>query len=151
MLSTLATRRPWLDYYLPLSECLLAQRISSTNEKDAEDNDNILPIEMWLAVCHCFPQENFRSICALGATCHALQPLSCHPQLFERLCRSAFALPGYRPCESVMRLFAWSWRLMFMWRKRLRFDGLYFVATTKLLAGLNEGRGMKEKDKECAC
>lgn len=37
---------------------------------------------------------------------------------------------------------------MFVCRPRLRFDGLYFNSHTKLLKGLQEGRGMKEKDED---
>lgn len=40
---------------------------------------------------------------------------------------------------------------MFRRRRRLRFDGIYYITTTKLLAGMNEGRGMKETDKGARC
>jgi hypothetical protein len=39
-------------------------------------------------------------------------------------------------------------RTMFQNRCRLRTDGMYYIATTKVLRSTQEGRGMKEKDKD---
>ena len=37
---------------------------------------------------------------------------------------------------------------MFMTRRRLRFDGLYYITTVKVMMGCQEGRGMKEAGKD---
>ena len=103
---------------------------------------------MWLAVAMHLELSEFSAVCDLGSTCHALRPLARHPELWQKFCRLAFAGRGFAPCETQLRFYNWSWRNMFQRRKRLRFDGLYYLATTKLLAGLNEGRGMKEADKD---
>ena len=88
--------------------------------------------------------KDFAAACALARACHALRPLSRHPELWERFCRAAFILRGQYPIETQLRFYSWSWLCMFLQRRRLRFDGLYYCAVTKLIRGMNEGRGMKE-------
>ena len=159
MLQTLLPpRRPWLDLYEPTVSNLLAQRISSytslcsaSDDDDADDAALVhqVPLEVWLDIALHIELADFRAVCALGATCRALRPLGRHPQLWHHFCVAAFSARGFiNPPERLLRCFNWSYRQMFRERKRLRYDGLYFVATTKLLAGLNEGRGMKEADKD---
>ena len=70
-------------------------------------------------------------------------------EVWRRLCGLAYReARGFLPCAAQLRLYGWSWRTMFMRRRRLRFDGLYYLTTVKLIHGLNEGRGMKEADKD---
>ena len=142
-------RRPWLDLYN--GQGLLAQRISVAAALCGDADDDIgalIPIELWLAVCSCFALDDFPGVCALARTCHTLRPLARHPQLWEKFCRAAFSLVGHLPSTSQLRFYGWSWLGMFRFRRRLRFDGVYYVKTTKLLAGLAEGRGMKEAGKD---
>lgn len=143
-------RRPWLDLYT--GSGLLAQRISSSaslSSMDEEENTGGgLPIELWVHIGKCFELHDFRAVVALGGTCHLLRTLSRHTEVWHHFCKLAYCLPGYLSCESVLRLYRFSYREMFRWRRRLRFDGLYYLTTTKLLHGLNEGRGMKELDKD---
>lgn len=143
----LSGRRPWLDLY---DGGLLAQRILSTAaaSSDNDDDDTLLPLELWLAIAASVPLSDFATVCGLARTCHTLRPLSRHPELWEQFCRAAFTLPGHLPIDTQLRFYSWSWLSMFRRRTRLRFDGLYYVAVTKLLAGLNEGRGMKELNKD---
>ena len=142
-----ANRRPWLDIYD--GQGLLAQRISSTVAAcGEEENDTRLPAELWLVVASSFELSEFWSVCALAKTCHGLRPLARHPELWERFCRAAYCTRGHLKIESQLRLFSWSWLKMFRLRRRLRFDGIYSIATTKRIFGLNEGRGMKETDKD---
>ena len=140
-------RRPWLDIYDGTG--LLAQRISiALASGDGDEEDTRLPIELWLAVANSFGLSEFMAVCALARTCHTLRPLSRHPQLWEKFCRSAYCTSGHLEIESQLRCYSWSWLSMFLHRRRLRFDGLYSFATTKRIFGLNEGRGMKEADKD---
>ncbi len=145
--------RPWLEMYSPQEGCLLAQRISEASHSGGgggvEDDDGFplaSHMELWVKIAAA--AKDFRTICSLAAVCHGLQELGRDPQLWEQLCRSAFAMRGFRPCDEVLREYSWSWREMFRRRKRLRFDGFYYLASTKLLHGLNEGRGMKESNKD---
>jgi hypothetical protein len=144
-------RRPWLDLYEPCDGRLLATRISSfgseENAGDAEDG-SLLPFEVWLAIASHLSLAEFAAVCRLGGTCRTLRPLGRHPVLWRRLCLLAFQNHGFLPSDGQLRKFRWSWRTMFRERLRLRFDGFYYLATTKLLVGLNEGRGMKEADKD---
>ena len=102
-----------------------------------------MPYELWVQIGNSFALADFAAVCALGGTCHTLRSIARHPQIWQRLCEAAYCCQGYLPCESQLRLYSWSYREMFMRRARLRFDGLYYLTTTKLLHGLNEGRGMK--------
>ena len=89
------------------------------------------------------------SLCTLGSTCHWLRFVSRHPPFWEAFCRGAFRVErGFLDNDRMLRSYSWSWRSMFMRRKRLRYDGVYYLATKRLLHGLNEGRGMKEADKD---
>jgi len=135
--------RPWLALYHPSYRNLLAQRLA---ERAADGDDAAatpLPFELWL---HIAELSDFTAVCRLATVCRVLWPLGRHPSVWERRCREAFCLAGHAPCDRVIRDYAWSWQRMFLLRPRLRFDGVYMSAHTKLLAGLNEGRGMKEKD-----
>lgn len=143
-------RRPWLDLYT--GSGLLAQRISSSGSLTALDEEDDtgggLPIELWVQIGKCFGLDDFRAVARLAGTCHLLRTLSRHTEIWQRFCKLAFCLPGYLSCESQLKVYRFSYREMFRWRRRLRFDGLYYLTTTKLLHGLNEGRGMKEADKD---
>ena len=140
--------RPWLDLYTPCSGNVLAERISSLRAQDPDADDSPLGLELWALVAQHVALADFQAICRLGSVCRGLRPISRLSQLWEPLCRQAFSTPGFRPCDELLRDYDHSWRRMFQQRKRLRFDGLYYVATTKLLHGLNEGRGMKEADRD---
>ena len=141
--------RPWLSLYTPCSSNLLAERISVSSLQCEEDG---MPLsgsfELWTLIAQQFGLAEFSAICALGGCCRSLRPLARLPELWEALCRQAYTLPGFRPAEQCLRLYCFSWRSMFQQRPRLRFDGLYYFTTTKLVHGLNEGRGMKEADKD---
>eukprot|EP00966_Prymnesium_polylepis_P319771 7376202-Prymnesium_polylepis.1 len=104
--------------------------------------------ECWLEIAAHLPVSDFAAICRLGSVCRALLPIGRHPELWERCCRYAFANQGFAPCDDVIRLFDWSWRAMYMRRCRLRTDGMYYVATTKILKSTPEGRGMKKLDED---
>ena len=144
-LPCVATRRPWLDYYT--GPGLLAQRISVAAAAacdDAADDGARLPAELWLAVVSTLQLSEFANACALARTCHTLRPISRHPELWERFCQAAFSLRGHLALDSQLRLYSWSWLKMFLRRPRLRFDGMYYLETKKLIRGMVEGRGMKE-------
>jgi hypothetical protein len=144
-------RRPWLDLYMP-QHGLLAQRICRLPPEDdglgGDGGLGGLPAELWMLIVSKVPPEEFASLGVIGCTCHVLRSVARHPQHWEAFCLSAFSLPGFLSSEPLLRLYSWSWRQMFMQRKRLRFDGVYYITTRKLLHGLNEGRGMKEKDQD---
>lgn len=128
---------------------MLAERISVLASSAEEDD---LPLsgsfELWALVAQHFSLLEFAAICRLGASCRSLRPLARLPELWEALCRQAYSLPGFRSPEKCVREYNFSWRNMFQQRPRLRFDGLYFITTSKLLQGMNEGRGMKEEGKD---
>ena len=157
LLSSL-TRRPWLDLYSEGS--FIARRLgeaaaaaaaadSDPSEADASFASAAVPIELWLHVLEQLSLGDFAAVCHLGSTCHGLRPLARHAEVWRRLCGLAYReARGFLPCAAQLRLYGWSWRTMFMRRRRLRFDGLYYLTTVKLIHGLNEGRGMKEADKD---
>uniref|UniRef100_A0A7S4BLV9 F-box protein Hrt3/FBXO9 C-terminal domain-containing protein n=2 Tax=Chrysotila carterae TaxID=13221 RepID=A0A7S4BLV9_CHRCT len=147
--------RPWLALYEPQMGCALAMRIGesarSRQDMDGEEEDELdtrIPLELWLHVCS-FLKNDFVAACRLACTCSSLRGLGRHPQIWERWCRDAFPeARGWLPLEGQLRKYCWSWRTMFMLRPRLRLDGIYFISNTKLVRGLPEGRGMKEKDED---
>lgn len=145
--------RPWLDLYVPQIGCLLAQQISRQSSRasaeaaeDGAEDGLPLDLELWVHIASL--ALDFQVVCALGAVCRTLRPISRHPQLWEPLCRAAFSVRGFRPPEEALREHNWSWKRMFQQRKRLRFDGIYVLTTKKLLQGEDEGRGMKETGKD---
>ena len=139
------SRRPWLDMY---TGGFLARSKSSESSAACEDCTGGLPADMWLLITAQIQLTECGSIGALATVCHGTRHLSRNSEVWERLCREAFGGAGYVPCDSVLRVYRWSWLHMFRQRKSLRFDGLYYIETTKLLQGMNEGRGMKEADKD---
>ena len=140
-------RRPWLTLYTP-QHGLLAHKISN-RVVAADADDSPLPLEVWLLIAAQIPLDAYASLCTLGSTCHWLRFVSRHPPFWEAFCRGAFRVErGFLDNDRMLRSYSWSWRSMFMRRKRLRYDGVYYLATKRLLHGLNEGRGMKEADKD---
>ena len=140
-------RRPWLTLYTP-QHGLLAHKISSRPvAADAAEDDSPLPLEVWLLIAAQIPLDAYASLCTLASTCHWLRFVSRHPPFWEAYCRAAFRVErGFLDNDRMLRSYGWSWRSMFMQRKRLRYDGVYYLATKRLIHGLNEGRGMKETD-----
>ena len=145
-----SVERKWLSLYEPREAQLLAKRIAWSNsmlsmaaEPEAAQDAGVLPFELWLSIALKMGAAASR----LTAVCWGLRPLSRHPQLWEALCRAAFPLEcGFRKLDE--RSFGWSWRSMFMRRRRLRFDGLYYITTVNFIIGCQEGRGMKETGKD---
>ena len=145
-----SVERKWLSLYEPREGSLLAKRISQSNcmlsmasKPEAAQDAGVLPIELWLSIALHMGAAASR----LAEVCWGLRPLSRHPELWEALCKAAFPLEcGFRNLD--VRSFGWSWRSMFMTRRRLRFDGLYYITTVKVMMGCQEGRGMKEAGKD---
>jgi len=94
------------------------------------------------------PAIDFVTICRLGSVGRGLRSIGRQPDLWARACRAVFSLPGCIPADELLRQYNWSWRQMFQCRCRLRTDGMYYITTTKILRSTQEGRGMKEKDKD---
>ena len=142
-----AGSRPWLALYEPATSLLAARATLNCVAPVIEGLAAPLPYELWLLICAAL--EEPRAVCRLACVCHQLRGVSWHPELWERLCRRTFPVrAGFSPCEELFREFHFSWRRMFMRRRRLRFDGFYCATHKRLLAGLNEGRGMKEAEKD---
>lgn len=145
-----SVERKWLSLYEPREDSLLAKRISRSNsmlsmasEEEVEQDAGALPFELWLSIALHMGAAASR----LAEVCWGLRPLSRHPELWEALCKAAFPLEcGFRDLDA--RSFGWSWRNMYMTRRRLRFDGLYYITTVKVMMGCQEGRGMKEAGKD---
>lgn len=131
--------RPWLQLYEPTRGCLLAQRIShharacKSDEHASDDAVSRMSFECWLEVAAHLPVSDFAAVCRLASVCRALRAIGRHSDLWERCCRYAFSHPGFTPCDDILRCYGWSWRRMFRERCRLRTDGIYFIATTKIL------------------
>ena len=141
--------RPWFTLYEPSEDSLLARRIWSGKAEEEQDQQLVLPFEMWLAIA--LQLATFDGPSRLGQVCRSLRPICRHPELWERRSRAAFSARGFLDSDALLRSYQWSWRKMFMARRRLRFDGVYFLSTTRMLCGTNEGRGMKEADKDFYC
>lgn len=140
--------RPWFALYQSDRGLLaqrIAQRAATSTDGEAAEQELPLPFELWLLIGSHFG-EHFSSLCRLSAVCRALWPLGRYPNLWEEHCRRAYCLRGQLPCDTLLREYGWSWQRMFARRPRLRFDGIYVHAHTKLLRGTQEGRGMKETD-----
>lgn len=157
-------RRPWLDLYT--GSGLLAQRITSSADlsalDDDGDDDSRLPIDIWVLIGCAFGLEAFQGVVNLGQTCHMLRAIARHTDIWKRFCGLAFSLPGYLSCESQLRLYRFSYREMFKRRLRLRFDGLYYLTSTRLLHGcapwtaahcahLSMRSSIRESIASCAC
>ena len=141
------SQRPWFTLYDPSEDSLLARQIwRTTDDDDEQEQQLLLPFEMWLAIA--MQLQTVDGPGKLGEVCRGLRPICRHPELWEHRVRAAFSARGFLDSDALLRPYAWSWRKMFMERRRLRFDGVYFISTTKMLKGLNEGRGMKETDKD---
>ena len=144
------SKRPWLELYMPqhgILASLLASHVSSTHDGDDDDDGGALPNEVWLLIMAQVHVDDCASLGTLGSTCHALRHASRHPSLWEAFCRVAFPpARGFIASDTLLRSYGWSWRRMFLRRPRLRTDGLYYLASKRLIHGLNEGRGMKEAD-----
>jgi len=148
-----AYNRPWLALYQP-DRGLLAQRVAEQAARNnvAESSTTAeglplpepLPLEVWLQIAAY--AGHFSDLCRLSQVCRSLWALGRHPLVWEVRCRTAFCLPGQLSCEALLRRYDFSWQRMFRHRPRLRFDGIYFNSHTKLIRGVDEGRGMKEKD-----
>ena len=141
--------RPWFTLYDPSEDSLLARRIWSGKEGEESEQQLVLPFEMWLAIA--LHLSTFDGPSRLGQVCRSLRPICRHPELWERRARAAFSSRGFLDSDALLRSYVWSWRKMFMARRRLRFDGVYFISTTRMVEGTNEGRGMKEADKDFYC
>ena len=140
--------RPWFTLYDPSEVQLLARQIWSGKDEE-QDQQLLLPFEMWLAIA--LQLSTFDGPSRLGQVCRCLRPICRHPELWERRSRAAFSARGFLASDALLRSYQWSWRKMFMARRRLRFDGVYYLSTTRMLCGTNEGRGMKEADKDFYC
>ena len=140
--------RPWFTLYDPSEDRYLARQIWSGKDEE-QDQQLLLPFEMWLAIA--LQLSTFDGPSRLGQVCRCLRPICRHPELWERRSRAAFSARGFLPSDALLRSYQWSWRKMFMERRRLRFDGMYYISTTRMLSGTIEGRGMKEADKDFYC
>ena len=140
--------RPWFTLYDPSEDRYLARQIWSGKDEE-QDQQLLLPFEMWLAIA--LQLSTFDGPSRLGQVCRCLRPICRHPEMWERRSRAAFSARGFLPSDALLRSYQWSWRKMFMERRRLRFDGVYYISTTRLLSGTIEGRGMKEADKDFYC
>jgi hypothetical protein len=135
--------RPWFTLYDPSEDSHLARQIWSSKDEE-QDQQLLLPFEMWLAIA--LQLSTFDGPSRLGQVCRCLRPICRHPELWERRSRAAFSARGFLASDALLRSYQWSWRKMFMARRRLRYDGMYCLSTTRMLVGTNEGRGMKEAD-----
>lgn len=151
----LHVQRPWLKLYEPLQGNLLAHSIFLCETASEDATDLPLPYELWVAVAlHLTPQGkkdqrgDFRAVCRMASVCRGMRALGRAPAVWEAFCHAVFAAPGFLWSEELLRLYKFSWRTMYRERRRLRFDGIYFFKYTRVLIGLNEGRGMKEADKD---
>ena len=106
------------------------------NWRGEQEGGCTLPPDLWLVVASKIPVAHFVLLGTLAQLCHGTRYLSRSSELWEMFCRQGFACPGCVPCDLVIHRYGWSWRAMFERRKRLRFDGFYYIATTKLLHGL---------------
>ena len=147
MRGLLLTNRAWLQLYEPG-----VRRTGSSTDlcslSESEDDQQFLPFELWVLISTQLSAHEPLSLCRLAAACRSLRPLGRHPELWERCCRAVFSMPGNADADDLLRFYAWSWRTMFQRRPRLRTDGVYYITTTKILKSTQEGRGMKEADKD---
>lgn len=148
-------QRPWLKLYEPLQGNLLAHSIFLCETTSESAPDLPLPYELWVAIAlHLTPEGgneqrgDFRAVGRMASVCRGLRALGRAPAVWEAFCHAVFSSPGFLWSEDLLRLYNFSWRRMFQQRRRLRFDGIYFLKYTRVLIGLNEGRGMKEADKD---
>ena len=144
MAGVLSFNRPWLALYYPSESCMLAQRILTLEGAAPAADELPLPFDLWLHLC--VQHLSLADACSLAKSCSALRALSRHPELWESFCHAAFATRGFRASQQLLSRYDWSWRTMFMRRPRLRLDGFYFIPVSRLMQGMPEGRGIKEKD-----
>ena len=152
--------RPWLELYHPHTSCMLARRISALRSPgraappaddgdggppaEPDDGAGGLPTELWLVIgAHVSvglleSQSALARIGRLACTCHALRPLGWHQELWAQLARVAWPRRlGFASSDGILVLkqYRWSWRRMLQERARLRFDGVYFLAQSRLIVG----------------
>lgn len=132
--------RPWLSLY---------QRRASTDTSDetaTHDDTHTnarLPLDLWIHVLN-RTDDSPSTPANLAATCRALWLLSKNADVWRNRCIRAYSLRGHEPTKPLLRHYCWDWLRMYVSRPRLRLDGVYFMAHSKLVLGVNEGRGMKE-------
>ena len=157
-------RRPWLDLYT--GSGLLAQRITSSADlsalDDDGDDDSRLPIDIWVLIGCAFGLEAFQGVVNLSQTCHMLRAIARHTDIWKRFCglRSRFLAISRASRNSAFTDSATVKCLR--GASALRFDGLYYLTSTRLLHGcapwtaahcahLSMRSSIRESIASCAC
>ena len=90
--------RPWFSLYDPSEDRFLARQIWSGKDEE-QDQQLLLPFEMWLAIA--LQLSTFDGPSRLGQVCRCLRPICRHPELWERRSRAPRFSVNLRPPKKI--------------------------------------------------